>query len=182
MNRLRVFLLVCLALTLVAGPAFAKENPAAARQTRLVKGYFDCDGNKISFSLPEGRGLSLKRRDGTAEYRLVAEKLENNRVSLALLDAASGQLVERFDASLDGKPVRGNHLTLGLTGITTERTVPNDGLKSAIGASGEDLDAANACCIGCGGWIVCCEPSAGWCCGLECSSGGSCSACTANET
>lgn len=87
--------------------------------------------------------------------------------------------MDRFDAALDGKPVRGNHLTLGLTGITTERTVPKDGIKSAIGASESSDAAAGYCCIECGDWEVCCEPASGWCCGLECSSGGSCEACNA---
>ncbi len=179
---LRVFLLVCLALTLVAGPALAKENPANAKQTRIVKGYFDCDGNKMSFSLPEGRGLSMKRRDGTAEYRLVPEKLDNNRVSLALVDTVSGQPVERFDASLDGKLVRGANLSLALTGITVERTVPKRRVEAAI-ANSETGDPGldNSCCVTCGGWEVCCEPSGGWCCTLQCSSGGSCSACTPAE-
>lgn len=181
MNRLRVFLLVCLALILVTDPALAKENPGAAKQARIVKGYFDCDGNQISFSLPEGRGLSMKRRDGTAEYRLVTEKLDNHRVSIALLDAVSGDLVERFDASLDGKPVRGTHLTLALTGITVERTAPKGGVKAATAASetGDDPRTTGYCCIGCGDWEVCCEPSEGWCCALECSDGESCEACTA---
>ncbi|HVG08434.1 MAG TPA: hypothetical protein VNM67_12065 [Thermoanaerobaculia bacterium] len=181
MNRLRVFLLVCLALTLVAGPALAKENPADAKQTRIVKGYFDCDGNKTSFSLPEGGGLSMKRRDGTAEYRLVPEKLDNNRVSLALIDTVSGQPVERFDASLDGKLVRGANLSLALTGITVERTVPKRRVEAAVAASESDPQAGNACCIGCGDWIVCCEVSGGWCCDLECSSGGGCSVCSPME-
>jgi len=180
MNRFRVILLVCLALTLVTGPSLAKENPANAKQTRIVKGYFDCDGNKMSFSVPEGRGLSIKRRDGTAEYRLVAEKLDNDRVSLALLDAVSGLPVDRFNASLDGKVVRGANvpLSLALTGITVERIAPKNRVEAAIAASEVDPQAGNACCIGCGDWIVCCEVSGGWCCDLSCSSGGGCSVCS----
>jgi len=184
MNRLRPFLLVCLALTFVAGSAYAEENSSRAKQIRTIKGYFDCDGNKMSFSLPEGRGLSIKRSDGTAEYRLVPEKLDNDRVSLALLDAVTGLPVERFNASLDGKLVRGANvaLSLALTGITVVRTVPKNRVEAAIANSeAGDSGLDNACCVECGGWIVCCEPSSGWCCGLECSSGGSCSACTPSE-
>lgn len=185
MNRSRVFLLACLALTLVAGYAFAENDPSTAKQTRVVNGYFDCNGNKISFSLPEGRGLSIKKNDGTAEYRLVAEKLSGTRASLALLDAESGQPVERFEASLNGRTVRGVTvpLSLALTGITVERTVRTEQrIDTAIAASETGDPRTDAsCCIPCGGYTWCCEPSAGWCCTLECSTGGSCSACTALE-
>lgn len=182
MNRFRFFFFVCLALTLATGNASADMSPAA-ESTRVIHGYFDCDGSKMSFSLPEGRGLTLSRKDGSASYRLVAERLDNQRASLVLVDAESGQRVERFDAALDGRVLRGSNtpLSLALTGITVERTLRRqiDSATAASETGGPSTD--NSCCITCGGWIVCCEPSSGWCCGLQCSSGGSCSACTPSE-
>lgn len=173
MNRLRPFLLVCLALTLIAGSTYAKENPARANQIRIINGYIECDGTKVAFALPEGGGLSIKERDGTAEYRLVSEKLDNNRASLALLDPTSGQALERFDVSLDGKIVRGTivPLAFGLTGVTLKRIGKTEQpIEAAIAASEADFEHPY-CCITCGNWQICCESPPGWCCTVECLDG-----------